>query len=260
MKFRTNNLNGFSHVLSNQTFDKRAMQTFKLYSNEIPPAVWALQEVPTGGQSQHCIKQLQSLALRHGYTMIMPEKTWKVSKHPKSIQSVLLLKGAKNIEVFKLDDSIGLYSRYNYVKAELEGKEYYILNIHAPQTVLHPGHKENDGYVRWRMHLAKQFYTVLKEEIRKLVASGKRVVLLGDFNKNLKQPEVKELIDLGLLEDITAINNTYFCSGNNTADSVDHILVSQNIAHSSAKGRVDIDFVKVHKLSDHATVDLDLAI
>lgn len=255
MLLRTSNLNGFSHVISKRTFNQRVMQTFALYKNDLP-AVWALQEVPSGGKSQPCIKQLQSLALQHGYEVIMPEKTWKVSEHPKSIQSVLLLKDAKNIEILKLHDSIELYNRYNYVKAELDGVEYYILNIHAPQTELFPGHKENDGYVRLRKHLSKQFYTVVKEEIRKLIAGGKRIILLGDFSKNLNQPEVKELIALGLND------NTYFCSGNNTADSVDHILVSQNIAKEvrSAKVSVDVDFVKVQKLSDHPVLNLDIAI
>ena len=91
MKLRTSNLNGFNHVLSNREFNKRVMLTFALYKNDMP-AVWALQEVPSGGKSHPCIKQLQSLALQHGYEVIMPEKTWKVSEHPKSIQSVLLLK------------------------------------------------------------------------------------------------------------------------------------------------------------------------
>ena len=261
MKLRTSNLNGFNHVLSDREFNKRVMLTFALYKNDMP-AVWALQEVPSGGKSHPCIKQLQSLALQHGYEVIMPEKTWKVSEHPKSIQSVLLLKDAKNIEVLKLDDSIELYNRYNYVKAEFDGAEYYILNIHAPQTELFPGHEENDGYVRLRKHLAKQFYAVLKEEISKLVADGKRIILLGDFNKNLEQPEVKELIILGLCDIASVGENTYFCTGNNAADSVDHILVSQNIADEvgSAKCSVDTDFVKVQKLSDHATVDLDIAI
>lgn len=262
MKLRTNNLNGFNHVLSNREFNERVMQTFALYNNAMPD-VWALQEVPVGGKKHICIKQLQNLAIQHGYTMIMPEKTsWKVSEHPKSIQSVLLLKGAKNIEVLKLDDSIELYNRYNYVKAEFDGVEYYILNIHAPQTELFPGHKENDGYVRLRKYLAKQFYDVLKAEISKLIASGKRIIVLGDFNKNLDQPEVQELIVLGL-ENIASTNdNTYYCTGNNTSDSVDHILVSQNIAETvdSAKCSIDVDFVKVQKLSDHATVDLDIAI
>lgn len=121
MKLRTNNLNGFNHVLSNREFNKRVMQTFAVYNNAMPD-VWALQEVPVGGKKQTCIQQLQMLATLYGYTMIMPEKTsWKVSEHPKSIQSVLLLKGAKNIEVLKLDDSIELYNRYNYVKAEFDG-------------------------------------------------------------------------------------------------------------------------------------------
>lgn len=261
MKLRTNNLNGFHHVLSSREFNKRAMLTFALYRHAMP-AVWALQEVPTGGKEQACIKQLKSLALKYGYEMIMPEKTWKVSDHPKSIQSVLLLKDAKNVEVLKLDDSIELHNRYNYVKAEIQGRDYFILNIHAPQTELFPGHEENDGYVRLRKHLAKQFYVVLKEEISKLVAEGKHIILLGDFNKNLDQPEVKELITLGLCDIASVKENTYFCTGNNTADSVDHILVSQNIADevSSAKCNVDIDFVNVQKLSDHATVDLDIAI
>lgn len=261
MTLRSNNLNGFNHALSNRKFNKRVMLTFALYKHDMP-AVWALQEVPSGGKSHPCIKQLQSLALQHGYEVIMPEKTWKVSEHPKSIQSVLLLKDAKNIEIFKLDNSIELHNRYNYVKAELYGIEYYILNIHAPQTELFPGHKENDGYVRLRKYYSKQFYTVLKEEISKLIAGGKRIIMLGDFNMNLHQPEVKELIALGL-SDISSVNdNTYFCSGNNTADSVDHILVSQNIAKevSSAKCSVDVDFVNVQKLSDHPTVDLDLVI
>lgn len=261
MRLRTNNLNGFNHVLSNREFNKRVMLTFALYRHAMP-TVWALQEVPTGGKNQSCLKQLQSLALQHGYEVIMPEETWKVSDHPKSIQSVLLLKDAKKIEVLKLDDSIELYNRYNYVKAELDGVEYYILNIHAPQTELFPGHEQNDGYVRLRKHLAKQFYVVLKEEISKLVAEGKRIILLGDFNKNLDQPEVKELIALGLCDIASVKGNTYFCTGNNTADSVDHILVSQNIADEvgSAKCSVDTDFVKVQKLSDHATVNLDIAI
>lgn len=263
MKLRTSNLNGFNHVLSNRAFNERILLTFSLYEHTMPD-VWALQEVPTGGKKQKCLKMLQGFALQYGYEMIMPEKTiWKVSEHPKSIQSVLLLKkDAKNIEVLKLDDSIELYNRYNYVKAELDGVEYYILNIHAPQTELFPGHKENDGYVRLRKHLSKQFYAVIKKEISKLIADGKRIILLGDFNKNLNQPEVKELIALGL-EDIASVNdNTYFCFGNNTANSADHILVSQNIAKDvgSVKCSVDVDFVKVQKLSDHAMVDLDLAI
>lgn len=262
MKLRTTNLNGYNHVLSNRTFNARMMLVFGLYEHTMPD-IWALQEVATGGRKQKCLKMLQGFALQYGYDMIMPEKTtWKVSEHPKSIQSVLLMKDAKNIEVLKLNDSIELYSRYNYVKADLDGVEYYIINIHAPQTELFLGHKENDGYVRWRKHLSKQFYTVLKEEISKLIAGGKRIILLGDFNKNLNQPEVKELIALGL-EDIASVNdNTYFCFGNNNADSVDHILVSQNIAKDvgSVKCNVNIDFVKEQKLSDHAMVDLDLAI
>jgi len=261
MRLRTNNLNGFHHVLSNRVFNERVMLTFALYRHAFP-TIWALQEVPAGGKNQSCLKQLNSLALQHGYEVIMPEETWKVSEHPKSIQSVLLLKDAKNVKVLKLDDRIELYNRYNYVKAELDGVEYYILNIHAPQTELFPGHEENDGYVRLRKHLSKQFYVVLKDEISKLVAEGKRVILLGDFNKNLEQPEVKELIAPGLCDIASVRDNTYFCTGNDTADSVDHILVSQNIADevSSAKVSVDNDFVKVQKLSDHATVDLDIAI
>lgn len=261
MKLRTSNLNGFNHVLSNREFNKRAMLTFVLYRNDLP-SIWALQEIPTGGKAHPCIKKMNQLALQYGYLMIMPEKTWKVGEHPKSIQSVLLLKDAKNIEVLKLNDSIELYNRYNYVKAELEGSEYYILNIHAPQTELFSGHTENDSYVRWRKYLAKQFYVVLKEEVEKLISGGKRVILLGDFNKNISQLEVKELIDLGLCDIAGAADDTYFCSGNSAADSVDHILVSQNIADEakSAKCSVDTDFVKVQKLSDHATVTVDIAI
>ena len=128
MKIRTSNLNGFNHVLSNRSFNERVMLTFALYNNALP-MVWALQEVPTGGKSQNCLKQLYSLALQNAYTMIMLEETtWKVSEHPKSIQSVLLLQEAKNIEILKLDDSIELHNRYNYVKAELKGVEYYIVN------------------------------------------------------------------------------------------------------------------------------------
>lgn len=263
MRIRTNNLNGYNHVLTGREFNTRAILTFALYKDAIP-SVWALQEVPTGGRSQACIRQLQGLALKHGYKMIMPDNTtWKVCNHPKSIQSVLLLKDAKNVEVLKLDEKIELFNRYNYVKAELDGVEYFILNIHAPQTEFFPGHKENDGYIRLRKHLAKQFYDVLKEEVSRLVTSGKRVILLGDFNKNLEQPEIKELIALGL-SDIASVNeNTYFCAGNNREDSVDHIFVSKNIADevkNSAKRSVDTDFVKVQKLSDHATVELDIAI
>ena len=72
MKLRTSNLNGFNHVLSDREFNKRVMLTFALYKNDMP-AVWALQEVPSGGKSQPCIKQLQSLALQYGYEVIMPE-------------------------------------------------------------------------------------------------------------------------------------------------------------------------------------------
>ena len=56
--------------------------------------------------------------------------------------------------------------------------------------------------------------------------------------------------------------DTYFCVGNNTEDSVDHIFVSQNIVDeaSSTKCNVDTNYVKVQKLSDHATVTLDIAI
>ena len=263
MRIRTNNLNGFNHVLTGRDFNTRAILTFALYKDSVP-SVWALQEVPTGGRSQVCIKQLQGLALKHGYTMVMPEKTnWKLSDHPKSIQSVLLLKDAKNVEVLKLDDRIELFNRYNYVKAVLDCVEYFILNIHVPQTEFFPGHKENDGYIRLRKHLAKQFFEVLKEEVSRLVTSGKRVILLGDFNKNVDQPEIKELIALGLCDIASVKDNTYFCTGNNKEDSVDHILVSQNIADeikNSAKCSVDTDFVKVQKLSDHATVELDIAI
>ena len=137
-----------------------------------------------------------------------------------------------------------------------------VLNIHAPQTEVFSGHTENDGYVRLRKHLSEQFYAVLKKEISKLIVAGKRIILLGDFNKDHNQPEVKELIDLGL-ENIASVNdNTYFCSENNMVDSVDHILVSQNIAKeaSSLKFSVDTNLVNVQKLSDHATVDLDIAI
>lgn len=98
--------------------------------------------------------------------------------------------------------------------------------------------------------------------LQEVPTGGKRIILLGDFNKNLNQSEVKELIALGL-EDIASVNdNTYFCFGNNNADSVDHILVSQNIAKEvcSVKCNVNVDFVKEQKLSDHAMVDLDLAI
>lgn len=115
-----------------------------------------------------------------------------LSQFSRCFYSVLLLKDAKNIEVLKLDDSIELYNRYNYVKAELDDVEYYILNIHAPQTELFPGHG-NDRYVRLRKHLSKQFYAVIKKEISNLIASGKRIILLGDFNKNLNQPEIKVL-------------------------------------------------------------------
>ena len=118
-KIQTNNMNGFNHVISNRYFNERVTITFGLYSKDLPD-VWALQEVPTGGKKFPCIKHLQNLALQHGYVMIMPEKTWEVSKHPKSIQSVLLLRNAENIEVLKLDESIELYNRYNYVKADFK--------------------------------------------------------------------------------------------------------------------------------------------
>lgn len=50
--------------------------------------------------------------------------------------------------------------------------------------------------------------------------------------------------------------------GNNTEDSVDHILVSKNIVDEAGPSKcyVDTDFGKVQKLSDHATVTLDIAI
>lgn len=255
MKLKTTNLNGYNHLKSKRKFNERLMLTFELYKNELPD-IWALQEIPVGGKNQICIRQLQSVATQQGYVVILPEKTaWKVSEHPKSIQSVLLLKNARTIEILKLDDRIKLYNRCNHVKAEFDQAEYHILNVHAPQTELFPGHDERDGYVKLRKHLAKQFYVVLKEEISKLVADGKRVILLGDLNMTLDHPE---LMALGLCD----IANTYFCSGNNTADSVDHILVSQNILNevSSAKCSVDVDFAKVQKLSDHATVNLDIAI
>ena len=260
-KLQTNNMNGFNHIISNRDFNERATMTFGLYSKDLPD-VWALQEVPTGGKNLSCIRHLNNLALQHGYVMIMPEKTWKVSEHPKSIQSVLLLRNAKTIEVFKLDESIELYNRYNYVKTELEGSEYFILNIHAPQTELFPGHAADDGYVKLRKHLAKQFYVVLKSEIEKLVSNGKRVILLGDFNKNLNQQEVLDLIDSGLCNVTRDKGDTYFCVGDNAEDTVDHILVSQNIVDvaGTTKCNVDTDYVKVQKLSDHATVTLDITI
>ena len=176
--------------------------------------------------------------------------------------SIILLRNAKIIEVFKLNESIELYNRYNYVKAELEGSEYFILNIHAPQTELFPGHAADDGYVKLRKHLAKQFYVVLKSEIEKLVSNGKRVILLGDFNKNLNQQEVLDLIDSGLCNVTRDKGDTYFCVGDNTEDTVDHILVSQNIVDvvGTTKCNVDTDYVKVQKLSDHATVTLDITI
>lgn len=260
-KIQTNNMNGFNHVISNRRFNERATITFGLYSKDLPE-IWALQEVPTGGKNLSCIKHLRNLALQNGYAMIMPEKTWEVSEHPKSIQSILLLRNAKNIEVLKLDDSIELYNRYNYVRADFEGAEYFIMNIHAPQTELFPGHAVDDGYVRLRKHLTKQFYVVLKSEIEKLVSNGKRLILLGDFNKNLYQQEVQELIDLGLCNVTGDKGDTYFCVGNNTEDSVDHIFVSQNILDEAGpiKCNVDTNYVKVQKLSDHATVCVGLSL
>lgn len=143
-----------------------------------------------------------------------------------------------------------------------EGAEYFIMNIHAPQTELFPGHAVDDGYVRLRKHLAKQFYVVLKSEIEKLVSNGKRLILLGDFNKNLYQQEVQELIDLGLCNVTGDKGDTYFCVGNNTEDSVDHIFVSQNILDEAGpiKCNVDTNYVKVQKLSDHATVCVGLSL
>lgn len=258
-KIQTNNMNGFKHVISNRHFNERVTITFGLYRKDLPD-VWALQEVPTGGTNLSCIKHLRNLALQNGYVMIMPEKTWEASKHPKSIQSVLLLRNARNIEVLKLDESIELHNRYNYVRVDFESVEYFILNIHAPQRALFPGHTVDDGYVRLRKHLAKQFYVVLKSEIEKLVSNGKRFILLGDFNKNLNQQEVQELIDLGLCNVTGDKGDTYFCVGNNTEDSVDHIFVSQNIVDEAGptKCGVDTDYVMVQKLSDHATVTLDM--
>lgn len=251
MRIQTNNMNGYNHVASNRDFNERATLTFGLCSRGLKdlPDIWALQEVPTGGKTLSCIRHLNNLALQHGYVMIMPEKTWKVSEHPKSIQSVLLLRNAKAIEVLKLDESNELYNRYNYVKAELGGSEYFILNIHAPQTELFAGHAADDGYIKLRKRLAKQFYVVLKSEIEKLVSDGKRVILVGDFNKTPNQQEVLDLINLGLCNVTRDKGDTY-----------DHILVSQNIVDvaGTTKCNVDTDYVKVQKLSDHATVTLDI--
>ena len=259
MKLMTTNMNGYNHTISSRKFNERATITFGIYSKELPD-VWGLQEVPGGGKSLSCIKHLRNLALQHGYEMIMPEKTWEVSKHPKSIQSILLLRNAKNFEVLKLDDSIELYNRYNYVRSDFEGAEYFVLNIHAPQTELFPGHAVDDRYVRLRKHLSKQFYVVLKSELEKLVLNGKRVILLGDFNKNLNQQEVLDFMDLGLCNVTGDKGDTYFCVGNNTEDSVDHILVSQNIVDEVGpiKCSVDTNYVKVQKLSDHASVTVTL--
>lgn len=247
MKMQSNNMNGIKHAISHRLFNERVTITFGLYSNDLPE-IWALQEIPTGGKNLSCIKHLKNLALQHGYKLIMPEKTWELSKHPKSVQTVLLLKNAKNVEILKFDGRIELINRYNYVKATIEGSEYYVLNIHAPQTELFPGHATDDGYVRLRKHLAKQFYLVLQSEIAKLISNGKHVILLGDFNKNLNQQEVRELIELGL------------CSVTNTEDSVDHILVSQNIIDETdfIKYHVDTNYVKVQKLSDHASVTVTM--
>lgn len=256
-KLRTNNMNGFNHIISNMHFNERMTMTFGLYSKDLPD-VWALQEVPSGGKKFSCIKHLRNLALQHGYVMIMPEKMWKMSDHPKSIQNILLLRNAKKIEVLKLE-GIELCNRYNYVRAELEGAEYYIFNIHAPQTEFFLGHTTDDGYVRLRKYLAKQFYEILESEIEKLVVGGKRIILLGDFNKRNDQQEVQELIHMGLCNVTCGI---YFFTCNNPEDYVDHILVSQNIVDEagSIKCNVDLNFVKLQKLSDHATVTSDIAI
>ena len=259
-KLQINNMNGFNHVISNRCFNARGTITFGLYSKDLPD-IWGLQEIPGGGQNLPCIAHLRNLAHQHGYVMIMPEKTWKPHKHPKSIQSILLLRNAKNIEVLKLDKSIELHNRYNYVRAELEdGLEYYIVNIHAPQTSIFVGHNKDDSYVRWRKHLAKKFYSVLKSEIEKLLSRGERVILFGDFNRNLDQQELQELIKLGLCNATGRKGNTHFCSGNNIEDSVDHIFISQNIVDEAGaiKCSVDTDYAKVQKLSDHAAVRLNI--
>lgn len=255
MKLQTNNLNGYNHILSNKKFNERATLTFALYRKELP-SIWAMQEVPTGGANLSCIRHLRNLALQHGYVMVLPEKTWEVSKHPKSIQSVLLLRDVKNIKVLKLDESIELYNRYNYVKADIEEKEYHIINIHAPQTELFPGHAMDDGYVRLRKHLAKQFYMVLKKEIEKLLLRGERIVLCGDFNKNINHSEIQELLELGLCNVIKDMGDTYFCMGNNTEDAVDYIFVTQNVIDETGtiKSNVDTGYSLFHRLSDHASV------
>ncbi len=259
MKIKTTNLNGYNHTLTKRNFNERATLAFALYSKEIP-SIWALQEVPTGGKEKSCLKHLQRLAWQQGLHMILPEKPWDADKHPRSIQSILLLNNTfTNIDKLKLDESIELHNRYNYVRVSgSEGKEYFILNIHAPQTQFFPGHAE-DSYVKDRKQLSTQFYEVLTREVARLLIEGKRLILIGDFNKKVEEPEVRELMNLGLCNAADTSESTYFCI-DNTQRAVDHIFLSANIVAEAANYKVDSDFVKRQKLSDHATVSLDVGV
>ena len=253
MKIVTTNLNAFAHS-SDRKFCDRLISTFAYASDKgtLAADVWGMQEVPTAA-----LKQLQSLAWQLGFEMIMPENTWKPECHPKSIKNVILIKNAKDIVTCRLECE--LCNRYNYIKANMEETDYYILNIHAPQTEYFPGHTLDDGYVRWRRHLHKDMLRALKQEVEILIATGKNVIVLGDLNRTVKDPELEDLMQVGLC-DLSSDQNTYFPADRKEAEAIDHILLSKNLLQeeSSFTCTVYSDFAKLHQLSDHAMMSLDM--
>lgn len=263
MKIMTTNMNGYCHTLSNHTFNDRSTLTFSLYRKNLPD-IWALQEVLTG-KGMKCLKHLQRLSIQQGYSVILPQQpSWEPKEHPRSIQNILLLKNINEIKVLSIDD-IELVNRVNFVRAtfnQYPDKEFYIINVHVPQTAYFPGHKPNDGYVRYRKHLSYRFFEVLHREVSKLSAENKRVILIGDFNKTLDNECIKNLLESGFVVASNVADNTYFCPAANIAESVDHIFLSSNIIAEGTVSNcvVDTDFVNIQKLSDHATVSLDLDI
>ncbi|MBR1773304.1 MAG: endonuclease/exonuclease/phosphatase family protein [Eubacterium sp.] len=267
LEIRINNVNGFNNTVIE---DDRKHYIYRSYKDRLfeilhdakddIPDIWWLQEIRPGVKEHQILNELKLKAEMLGLTLVTTVDEADFEKHPKSLLNVLLIKDVNEFEVLKTQKEISLYRRINYIRVNFKSapnRDFYILHIHAPQIDYFPGHSINDGYVRRRKYLEREFYRALKYEVSQLVEQKKNVIVLGDFNKSLQSDDLKDLMKSGLTVVSGGMERTYYGPGNNRSKSIDHILMANNLADDESfkliRSVTDRNVV-TNRLTDHATI------
>lgn len=240
------NLNGWCPVDRSISYEGK-IRNFSSYVKELygEPLVIMLQEV-LAGKNQKFLNLLRTLF--SGYVLITPD--FDYDTHYRSIMTVTLIRNdaLKGYTVQKFDSE--LPNRTNYLIANIEGKEYRLINTHIVQTVNFKN--KAAWYIEERKRLKEKQWELLLAEAES--NKNSKVIIGGDMQEAPSGKHLKELAKIGygkLCLHHATVNNDFFY-GND--DCIDQIIFSNSASLEMKPIAVFVDNIQIGIWSDHALI------